>query len=534
MASLLLLLLACVTVLVIVQESQSQSRSRSISRSRHSPVKGTLNSLLLDLHSLQSRSRSISRRRRSRVAGAANSSQLVTANIYRTLTISWDRHTGGQVHSEQLHETVRRLLSERSDAPRLLYEPVRLNASIHLLAYGHIPKCGGGSAFKEVIATVDAARLAVRRGGASVLRGQEEQAAQAGQLRFFPPRTLCMPGDAKCRVRSLVEPEESYLNPGCTGGSGNGVGAHCSHQEIASCIESGLAVYTWKCSTLQDRQRDPEECRHGRQPTRRTGSQPPQQPAPRTPLFVTVLRDPIRRVLSEYSWGAENWCADNLMHDAWNPWPPELCRLIRTSTNSTAVRGVVHPEGPMGTADILRKWTDAPFNPAHNRQAIHLAAPLLAPALADKSNCLFSHTRLSDAYGARLPMAHTSEWDLRAIARDQQTLESAWQTLRTRYLLVGVLGAGHGLEDMVAVFRHMVGLPQVRPSIGLKEATHLAGMLTSRHCDRCSEDGSRGALYAVTQDIAMEIAARNQLDVALFEAVRSELAAALKPLRLES
>lgn len=184
-------------------------------------------------------------------------------------------------------------------------------------------------------------------------------------------------------------------------------------------------------------------------------------PAARQPLYITCLRDPVRRVLSEYSWGLTRWCTSaDLSHDPWNPWPSTLCTSAAAAAAAAAANGSLASK-----KEALMRWIAAPNNVAHNRQAVYFAAGLRAPRL-DTSNsaqrgvfCLFSHTRLRDAWPT-LPES-ASLWDLqREIGGDFDVARRAWCTLRHRHWLVGVLGHGRSVDDLVAVFRHRIGLPQ--------------------------------------------------------------------------
>ena len=159
--------------------------------------------------------------------------------------------------------------------------------------------------------------------------------------------------------------------------------------------------------------------------------------AERTPLFVTIVREPIRRVLSEFDWGQKYWCTPNLLHDPWNPWPPSLCAAL--------LNGSRH--------DAFTVWVAARNNPAHNRQAHFFGAPLRAPRLEGKASCLWSHTRLADAW-PELRAASPAAWDLqRTIGTSRCVLERAWAVLRGQYWVVGTLGDGRGIDDFVAVLR---------------------------------------------------------------------------------
>ena len=100
------------------------------------------------------------------------------------------------------------------------------------------------------------------------------------------------------------------------------------------------------------------------------------------------------------------------------------------------------------------------LNPAHNRQAYYFAADVRAPRMDGRTFCMFSHTRLADAWPERLTRGQSDRWDLHsAIGADRSVLTRAWCVLKRRYWLVGALGNGRGVDDLLAIFRQRLGLP---------------------------------------------------------------------------
>ena len=271
-------------------------------------------------------------------------------------------------------------------------------------------------------------------------------------------------------------------------------------------------------------------------------------------------------MLSEYDWGLTNWCLPHLLADEWNPWPPSLCRAVLNSTR----------------ADALDTWAAARNNPAHNRQAYYFAADVRAPRMDGRTFCMFSHTRLADAWPGRLTRGQSDRWDLHsAIGADRSVLTRAWCVLKRRYWLVGALGNGRGVDDLLAIFRHRIGLPALPTARGREQAsteasrdsagvaalsaltggTRLRGvgagvgrggghrggaqhghgtgvaraMASGGGADVSSyrsqhQSGAAHGMEQLERSSLLAIARRNQLDVALYEAARLEFELALQPL----
>ena len=277
------------------------------------------------------------------------------AQVVSNMSLRWQRRPGQPPIMQSLSATVRWLMRHSAECaassgdgdnayassnlpqPLLFSSAVTLDASRHMLVLTHVPKTAGTSAFKDMQLVVDAAAdqswdqstaVASTQGGTG---GNGTSGAAAARhnithMRFFPPRN-CQPHSSMTvaasrhgvvdthRVVKAAQPlsraqrarsatmcqavqvsedrtieHESYLVPGCTASS-NQMGAHCSHSELASCIAAGFAPLEWPKTAAEA-----------------AALQPQLTPRAMAPLFITTLREPVRRVLSEYDWGLLNWC----------------------------------------------------------------------------------------------------------------------------------------------------------------------------------------------------------------------------------
>ena len=403
---------------------------------------------------------------------------------------------------------------------------VQIDASRHLFVFAHIPKAAGTAVF-------------------NALQHVADGSYEARTTPWFPPRTCLRsplpsvmvsassggsPGPITTTVRSrafggqhstaceaiVSTYADSYLHPGCTA-SDNRVGAHCSHSELRSCVTSRLAVMEWDGTSGSNGTRaeagdgggneadggmgggggfrrrakflrDYGPCGRSRNVCVRVAS----RWFVRSPLFISILRDPVRRTLSEFAWGSSRWCTAEVLprtepsdhrHTTclsptcirpliplpatltarfypfespplsqligaaasdrtkeWNPWPLSLCRLVQ-SLNASDSR---HPPRTR-VLSTLHAWAQAADNPAINRQSTHLAANLRAPVLDGRPHCLFSHSRAADASFTNEPEA-SSRSDAHVVgmraARIGGTVrvdlaQQAWCILQREYWLVG-------------------------------------------------------------------------------------------------
>ena len=396
---------------------------------------------------------------------------------------------------------------------------------------------------------------------------------------WFPPQTLELHGDAPIE-------RDSYVAPGCAGNE-NRAGVHCSVSELASCVQTGLAEAAWPVIRLPPSAawlgprlegkgnvagsianvtaggggKNVAVGDHHETVRSPLVDAALHRPLGRRPIFVSVLREPVSRTLSEFLWGRARWCgkAVERIDPAWWPWPAALCEAAVNGSRLT----------------VFRRWLSHPENPAHNRQVSHLAAQLAAPAVERERYCIFSHSRWTQEWNrssstashvarttrADRPTDRRQDSSARALlATDRRALERAWCVLRREHWFVGVLGNGHGVEHSVAIFEYLLGLPvtarnplpqawlergqewqsKLRKSVGATDPAmrHMAKAFRrspeNPHSSGAPEHVGSGQM---TFELAVEIAASNQADVALFEAMRSEfervLAKALEARRLQ-
>ena len=147
------------------------------------------------------------------------------------------------------------------------------------------------------------------------------------------------------------------------------------------------------------------------------------------------------------------------------------------------------------------------------------------------------------------------------VGSDWRVLRRAWCVLEHEYWLVGVLDASHSIDDIQAVFRRLIGLPQLARTTGRRKLSVIGaagygmggGLISPDAVVRISpEEVVRAADLAAKiqsinnqplhssavgpwlqsqvgdlRDTLVEITARNRLDVVLFEAARRSFDSAL-------
>jgi len=162
----------------------------------------------------------------------------------------------------------------------------------------HVPKCAGWETWQAI-----------------------KEIANAGHVCERPEPVVLWP------------PGKSWRNAGCASG-GNSMGIHCSLSEISDCYESGNMQRVDKGHCVE------KEWVMGKK------DRPVYHVYPiRTFKFITVLREPVDRVVSEFYW--------------WKPWPLEPAwdqPLHRASSQ-----------------DNLTAWALSPHNNAHNRMTKQVA-----------------------------------------------------------------------------------------------------------------------------------------------------------------
>lgn len=204
---------------------------------------------------------------------------------------------------------------------------------------------------------------------------------------------------AGVRDLSLFPPSElvhSWTAPGCTQQEGVHGTAHCTLSELAACLEKGTHR---------------EDLR-----------------------FVTVVREPVARTLSEFHWWTRTHAGKSSAQRFWN-----------TQTANEAEHG-------------LLSWAMDPRNNAYNRQVKYLA--MAAPDPASRQSCISTDY---DAYVAYW----TARYDCKAdeieerVNADRSLLEEAKKAIDNRFLYVGLTDA---FEQSVAELQAALGvsLPYAR------------------------------------------------------------------------
>jgi len=155
--------------------------------------------------------------------------------------------------------------------------------------------------------------------------------------------------------------------------------------------------------------------------------------------YVTLLRDPVKRVVSEFFWGCgakvnkrfTGEHAGKVLFD----WP----RPLWDRMGPGCLKGAPDAE--------LRKWLADESNPAHNRYAKMLANNTLAPPLRRTHNCVIGNEAASMAVwggrygmkqGAReAPRSRAELW--RAVNNDEGLFRDVLGVLDKRFWFVGIL-----------------------------------------------------------------------------------------------
>jgi hypothetical protein len=181
--------------------------------------------------------------------------------------------------------------------------------------------------------------------------------ASVRDLNVFPPADLV----------------HSWTAPGCTQNEGVLGSAHCTLSEIAACLEKGSHRDDLK--------------------------------------FVTVVREPVARTLSEFHW----W--------------------TRAQAGKTSARRFWNDETAEQAQHGLTSWAVDPRNNAYNRQVKYLA--MAAPNPASFQSCISTNY---DAYVAYWKARYSCTEDQieERINADRSLLEDAKRAIEERFLYVGV------------------------------------------------------------------------------------------------
>mmetsp|Transcript_11139 Transcript_11139/g.21221 ORF Transcript_11139/g.21221 Transcript_11139/m.21221 type:complete len:543 (+) Transcript_11139:69-1697(+) len=277
----------------------------------------------------------------------------------------------------------------------------------------------------------------------------------------------------------------SFQVPGC-----HRPGAmHCSYSEIATCLRAGHALTTWNPQGL------------GR------------------PKFVVMLRDPVKRLISEFFWGRSNWCLSLEKSQAWSP---GLCQIA----NAGSLKN--HRQLDFKEEELL-EWIHSPFNLGLNRQVKHLVAAARAPILVDAQECVNTdYGRYTHLWGNRYPPSDDFGGTEEQINADLNLVQIALHTLETKFLFVGIRERFmHSVNCFRNVFLRNSSLGPDHLLYG--HSARRSGRLYKRlslhqqhRGDAGSEHASRAPHRAISERVLQEMREHNLLDVALYEAIEQK------------
>jgi hypothetical protein len=198
-------------------------------------------------------------------------------------------------------------------------------------------------------------------------------------------------------------------------------------------------------------------------------------------VFTTILRDPVKRVISEFFWGLqEGWCADGI-------WPSSMCASLEALGILSA--GADNTTTAMIDAALVA-WIQAPVNPALNRQTKFLAAfgehqPRKAHWQSCDANdkfCCLSYGGLEREYiGSYGGM--TSNMTLeRAINGQDELADTAIALLNSRFYFVGLQEQlSRSVNLFVELLVQRPGAIRLEAEQQLKEASLAATKLAFGH-----------------------------------------------------
>jgi len=249
-------------------------------------------------------------------------------------------------------------------------------------------------------------------------------------------------------------------------------GVHCSASELQSCISSGFSE-----NVSQDPSRQSWM-------TQWVSGHPWNRQAPQT-KYITILRHPLPRVLSEYYYCAKTVNLGGSEHVlwAWSAWWPQELFLASFS---------------------LQTWISSPYNNAHNRMTKQLGAKV---QIYPQGNCLnINYTSYSRYWAQRYGFDGWSPKLESVINKDTALLESVKQD--DQALHVGVL------EDMGGSVARLL-----EKVMGLK--SHSMSSVRCQDPKAMPEDkvhaSDRPETSAIKKELIDEILARNQLDLELWK-----------------
>ena len=255
--------------------------------------------------------------------------------------------------------------------------------------------------------------------------------------------------------------------PGC--GATFWGGTHCGFAEINDCLEAGRAQL----------------------PARRLPARP-------SPGFVSIIRDPVDRIMSEFFWWKRG-C------QAGPQWTSELCAAAQK-------------KGAAG----FRAWALSPFNNAANRMTKMLAnaQQIKAPTPSAEHCVSFDAAQQGLFWGARYNATFATGLE-DAINKDDALLQNAIQTIESRFVFVGIQ------DDFEASLRLLHYMLAGRDNAALT-ADAMPRHSHSSHGGK--SQARRRAEILADAELIQAIKAHNRLDVQLYEHVAARFSQALREL----
>lgn len=260
-------------------------------------------------------------------------------------------------------------------------------------------------------------------------------------------------------------------SPGC--GPPEWSPTHCGYDEVDDCLRRGMARDLTKGNRL--------------------GAPFPAVQPHQRPLFATVLRDPVERVISEFYWWKGTAPHKNCTRHP--QWGKELCQAAQKG---------------------IEAWVRSPYNIAHNRQARYFAAKNdIAPGnksyhiVTQKEEpqweCTTFHASYTNHYWSKEYGTNAGGWGTR-LNRDEAVADRVIKVLEERFWFVGLL---EDYPTNVPFFSHLVD--------ALVGGQHPKKLRTSLLKNGQVKKTNSARKQPVSDELKAEIRDRNRLDDKIFK-----------------